>query len=130
MKDLGAFSGDRSDAFGINDAGQVVGTSLVTGVGGAPNTWRAFEYSGGTLNELGIGGAFSIARDINNAGQVAGEWVPSSDVGSHAFVYKDGIVQDLGNLGGGDTDALSINDRGDVAGYGSTGRGDTLHGFI
>lgn len=130
MKDLGAFSGDRSDAYGINDAGEVVGTSLVAGVGGVPNTWRAFRYSGGTLDELDIGGAYSIAWDINNAGQVVGDWGPSSAGGSHAFVYKDGILQDLGNLGGASTYALSINDRGDVVGYGSTGRGDTLHGFI
>lgn len=130
MTDLGAFSGDHSDAYGINDAGQVVGTSLVAGVGGEPNTWRAFEYSGGTLNELGISGASSIAWDINNAGQVVGQWVPPGEGSSHAFVYKDGILQDLGNLGGDSTYALSINDRGDIVGYGATGRGDTLHGFI
>ncbi len=130
MTDLGAFSGDHSDAFGINDAGQVVGTSLVAGVGGSPNTWRAFEYSGGSLHALDIGGDFSIARDINNAGQVVGEWVPSGAGSAHAFVYRDGIVRDLGNLGGDSTYALSINDRGDIVGYGATGAGDTLHGFI
>jgi probable HAF family extracellular repeat protein len=129
LTDLGAFSGGHSDAYGINDAGQVVGSSLVAGVDGGPNTWRAFEYSSGALHELGIGGDFSIAWDINNAGQVVGEWRPSSENGSHAFVYKDGVVQDLGNLGGDSTYALSINDRGDIVGYGSTGLGP-LHGFI
>lgn len=129
MTDLGAFSGGRSDAYGINDAGQVVGTSLVAGAGGQPNTWRAFEYSAGTLNALDIGGAGSIAWDINNAGQVVGEWSPAGG-GSHAFVYRDGIVQDLGNLGAESTYALSINDRGDIVGYGATGRGDVLHGFL
>jgi probable HAF family extracellular repeat protein len=130
MRDLGAFSGAHSDAFGINDDGHVVGTSLVAGVGGEPSTWRAFEYSGGALNELRIGGAFSIAWDINNAGQVVGEWVPSNEGGSHAFVYTDGMLQDLGDLGGEITYALSINDHGDIVGYGATGLGDTLHGFI
>jgi probable HAF family extracellular repeat protein len=130
MRDLGAFSGDHSDAYGINDAGQVVGTALVIGAGGAPNTWRAFEYSGGAINELDIGGAYSIAWDINNAGQVVGEWNPLSEGGSHAFVYKDGDVMDLGNLGGDNTYALSINERGAIVGHGTTGRGDTLHGFI
>ena len=130
ISDLGTFSGGRSDAFGINDGGTVVGTSLVFGTGGAPNAWRAFEYRGGTLNELDIGGANSIAWDINNAGQVVGEWVPSSEGGSHAFVYKDGVLTDLGSLGGNVTYALSINQRGDIVGYGLTGPGDTLHGFI
>jgi len=130
MADLGAFSGDRSDAFGINDTGQVVGTSLVLGVGGAPNTWRAFEYSDGTMNQLDLGNAFSIARDINNAGQVVGELAPSDEDGVHAFLYQDGRLHDLGNLGGNTTSALSINERGDIVGYGTTGPGDTVHGFI
>lgn len=130
MRDLGAFSGGNSDAYGINDAGTVVGTSLVLGVGGEPNTWRAFAYSGGVLQELGIGGRYSIAWDINDAGQVVGEWIPSSAGGSNAFVYRDGARVDLGDLGGDATYALSINDRGDIVGYGTTGRGDTLHGFI
>lgn len=130
MSDLGAFSGGHSDAYGINDAGAVVGTSLVAGVGGAPNTWRAFEYGGGTLNELDTGGAYSIAWDINNAGQVVGEWGPAREGGSHAFVYKDGVLEDLGDLGGANTYALSINEGGDIVGYGATGAGDTLHGFI
>lgn len=130
MRDLGAFSGGHSDAYGINDAGQVVGGSLVAGIGAEPNTWRAFKYSGGALDELDIGGAYSIAWDINNRGQVVGESNPSGEGGSHAFVYRDGILQDLGDLGGGVTYALSINDRGDIVGYGATGRGDTLHGFL
>jgi probable HAF family extracellular repeat protein len=126
LTDLGAFSGGHSDAYGINDAGQVVGASLVAGDGGG---WRAFEYSKGTMNELGIDSTFSIAWDINNAGQIVGEWLPSNAHDSHAFLYKDGTVQDLGNLGGDSTYALSINDRGDIVGYGTTGLG-ILHGFI
>jgi probable HAF family extracellular repeat protein len=82
------------------------------------------------MRELGVGGDFSIAWDINNAGLVVGEWSSSSEHGSHAFVYKDGMAQDLGNLGGDSAYALSINDRGDIVGYGKTGGGDTLHGFI
>lgn len=130
ITDLGAFSGGHSDAYGINDAGDVVGASLVAGVGGAPNTWRAFAYSDGRLNDLGIDSEMSIAWDINNNGQVVGQWVPPGEGTSHAFAYLDGMLRDLGNLGGDSTYALSINDRGDIVGYGHTGRGDTLHGFI
>lgn len=82
------------------------------------------------MQELGIGGRYSIAWDINDAGQVVGEWSPSTVGGSHAFVYRDGALVDLGDLGGDVTYALSINERGDIVGYGGTGRGDTLHGFI
>lgn len=130
MTDLGAFSGDSSDAYGINDAGHVVGASRVLDAGGVTNSPHAFEYSKGTMHALEIGGANSIAWDINNADQVVGEWAPSSEGGVHAFVYQDGRLQDLGNLGGDVTSALSINERGDIVGSGTTGRGDTVHGFI
>lgn len=61
---------------------------------------------------------------------MVGECVPSGERGSHAFVYKDGVLTDLGSLGGSVTYAQSINQRDDIVGYGLTGRGDTLHGFI
>jgi probable HAF family extracellular repeat protein len=130
MTDLGAFSGGSSDAFGINDAGHVVGASTVLDAGGVTNSPHAFEYSNGAMHALEIGGANSIAWDINNADHVVGEWAPSSEGGVHAFVYQDGRLQDLGNLGGDVTYALSINERGDIVGSGTTGRGDTVHGFI
>jgi probable HAF family extracellular repeat protein len=57
-----------SDASGINDAGQVVGSSFVGGV------VHATEWSDGGVIDLGglPGFIFSEANSINDAGQVVG----------------------------------------------------------
>jgi probable HAF family extracellular repeat protein len=130
MTDLGTFNAGSSEAYAINDTGQVVGGSRVIDPGGATNSPHAYEYSKGVMHDLELGGLNSIAWDINNAGQIVGDWVPSSEDGVHAFLYQDGRVQDLGNFGGHNMSARSINDRGDVVGAGTTGPGDTVHGFI
>jgi probable HAF family extracellular repeat protein len=67
---LGAFDGlSGSEAYGINNAGQVVGWA-----GTASGEQHAFLYSAGVMTDLGsLGGGFSIAHDINNSGQVVRE---------------------------------------------------------
>ena len=69
MQDLRTtLGGADSYAYGINEAGQVVGAS-----GTAGRDTHAFLYSNGTMQDLGtLGGTFSAAQDINEAGQVVG----------------------------------------------------------
>jgi probable HAF family extracellular repeat protein len=57
-------------ASGVNDAGQIVGTSAF-GPSGQP---RATEWSGGSIIDLGglPGSTFNTPRSINDAGQVVG----------------------------------------------------------
>jgi probable HAF family extracellular repeat protein len=150
MKDIGTLGGGAtifgqpffySTANGINNAGQVVGTSSVAG-GGA----HAFEYSSGKLTDLGtLGGAvtltgrspgYSSASAINNVGQVVGKSSTSSGQ-EHAFLYSGGVMKDLGTLGGlhayGQTYATSfaggINDLGQVVGSSTTNNGP-MHAFL
>ena len=57
----GAFS---TEAFGINDAGQIVGDFHVD---------HGFLYTAGTFTTIDVPGAFSTqASGINNAGQIVG----------------------------------------------------------
>ena len=87
-QDLGTLPGfTNSNAFAINDAGQIAGDALGTGGG-----IHAFLYSGGQFRDLGTlpGGTDSNARGINNAGQVVGF------ASSHEFLYSGGALQDLG----------------------------------
>jgi probable HAF family extracellular repeat protein len=79
MKDLGTLSGDESHAFGINDAGQVVGRSdtssgashaFITG----PNGEGITDLN--SLVDLPQGVILTRALDINNAGQVIAMGIP------------------------------------------------------
>lgn len=119
MRDLGTLGGENSNAFDINEAGQVVGYSQL-----ASGAERGFLYSGGVMTSLGTlpGGDHSDARGINNAGQVVGTAVTSPrgtpfDQGTRsAFIYTDGLMGDLGSLGGRLSDAFAINDAGQAIG--------------
>jgi len=65
-------------------------------------------------------GRSSTARAINNSGQIAGySKIDNSVVDpsiQHAFLYKDGIMTDLGTLGGNKSHAYGLNDSGHIVG--------------
>ncbi len=82
----------------------------------------------GTLPGAQGSGAF----DINNAGTIVGSSGDHPDwLSGHAFVYQDGRMHDLNELlvdPAGEWDvlleALAINNRGDIVGYGLTSDGE------
>lgn len=78
-----------------------------------------------SVTDLGTLGAESWAFGINNMGQVVGISVPAENYYSHAFLYSDGRMTDLGTLpGGAYSYATGINNNGQVVGYsGSNGGG-------
>jgi probable HAF family extracellular repeat protein len=130
ITNLGTLPGHNySSAEDINDLGQVVGVSAPSGV----NDGTAFLYSSNTgmisLGRLFPTDAYSVAIGINNLGQVVGwsgtnpNFYSESGVGIRAFLYSDGVMQDLNNLiaPGSNfilTQAQGINDRGQIAGAG------------
>src|SRR5450631_3693211 len=69
VRDLGTLGGSNSTAYGINDFGQVVGQSNISG----DATGHAFLYSGGHMLDLTPGGSNSAAYGINDFGQVIGQ---------------------------------------------------------
>jgi probable HAF family extracellular repeat protein len=104
--DLGAPPGGNSFAYGINDAGQVVG--YFTTAGGAEH---AFLYHSGTMIDLGAPpGGNSYAYGINDAGQIVG-YSTTADGAEHAFLYNDGTIIDLGVSLSGNSNAYGINNR-------------------
>lgn len=123
ITDLGPI-GPLGSVADVNDLGQVVGTYRSPPVvlpDGFIFNHRGFLYSGGSMIDLGPGGA----NAINNSGQVVGfidpggsEAVPTR---YHPFLYSGGSMTDLG-FGGV---AYGINDLGQIVGQTSV-----AHAFL
>jgi len=135
ITDLGTLGGSFSLAYGINDNGQIDGFSTLPG----DTVQHSFVIENGVMTDLGtLGGPNSESfANLNNAIQVAGTAETSiSDpngedfcaFGTHlvclGFVWHHGIMKPLEPLGGGNSQAAAINDRGQVAGYAETGTAD------
>ena len=106
MHDIGVLPGEiGAEAEAINSAGQIVGMS------GTP-----FLYDG-TMHELPTPGGGGGAQAINSSGQVAGWFWLTAGSEAHAFRGTVAAATDLGANGGTGSNAMGINDDGDVVGY-------------
>jgi probable HAF family extracellular repeat protein len=125
MKDLGLLhAGDlTSTASGINDAGQVVGTS-----GGYAFLWTK---SGGMQDLGNLGGTGVNAYGINSLGDVVGDSYLSDGSQQHAFLWTQASgMQDLGTLGGIASVAYAINDSEEIVGFSFLSDNVTEHAFL
>jgi probable HAF family extracellular repeat protein len=125
-RDLGTLPGGNwSTAYGINNAGTVVGSGNL-----ANGMFRGFVWTAATgMVELGtFGGNNSYANAINSSGEVVGEASLSNGY-DNAFLAVGATMTDLGTLGGGNSYAYGINDSGTVVGYSTVADGDP-HAFI
>jgi probable HAF family extracellular repeat protein len=119
LTDLGTLGGSNSQAFGLNDRGQVVGYAQTDSYEGHAFLWSP----GGGMQDLGaLGGSYSRAYAINNQGQVVGS-AQLGDENTHAFLWTPGGgMQDLhGPEGGYSSWAYGINELGYVVGGAYTG---------
>ncbi len=137
MTDLGSLGGlsGYASASGINDIGQVVGYATAfdglihaflltpedTDGNGAPDRWFRDSNIDGKNDLMLDLGANSYAYDVNNAGRVVGLLGTGSY--QHAFRWQNGIMTDLGTLGGDSSNATAINDAGQVTGVSGTSTG-------
>jgi probable HAF family extracellular repeat protein len=121
---VGDLGGAHSQAEGINDAGQVCGSSAVSSPSGP---FHAFVWQAGRTTDLGGLPGFSDAEafGINNKGGIVGDCSVAGVI--RAAYWHDGRVDDLGALAP-NSEALAINDAGTAAGW--AGYSDGVHAVV
>lgn len=72
----------------------------------------SFNFS--LLHEPGVSSGY--AYDINDAGDVAGQWV-------YATVWRNGVAQNIFGTSDGFVDVFGLNNQGDAVGYSGSGFG-------
>jgi probable HAF family extracellular repeat protein len=125
ITDLGTLGGNSSTGNGINNAGQVTGSSTTS-----TNVTHGFLYSNGQMIDLGsLTSGFTSGDGINDAGQVTGSsnGIPSlSGFFPRAFLYSNGQMIDLGGFSSLELEFLrlsggyGINNAGQVTGWAET----------
>ncbi|MCK4660180.1 MAG: matrixin family metalloprotease, partial [Phycisphaerae bacterium] len=120
---------ERSEAYGINEAGHVVGRYRPNG----SETWYAFLWDG-ELTNLGLGTngySETNAYDLNANGWVVGYGRDSLTDEPRAFLYREdeGEMRDLGALGGEDSVGYAVNDCNQIVGWART-FANAKHAFL
>jgi len=109
--------GTWSTALAINELGQVVGISQISG----DASHHGFIYYKGTITDIGS----TYPYDINNFGQVVGHYNTeiNGDSTVRSFIYSNGMLTDLGTISSdprAQSWANGINDFGQVVGSANT----------
>ena len=118
----------RTSIVQVNDRGQAVGIGRIPSEG--PTTPYGFVWENGVFTGVSFPGAFGTGLDgINEQGDVCGFTTDEAGGLTHAMMRLKGVFSHVEPAGAIDSLALSINDRGQVAGWYDDALGNT-HGFI
>jgi len=108
----------QGEAFDVNDHGTIAGTHFPGGEA---------VFRDGAWTVLGVGAA-GFPLFVNDHDVVASSF-PFVGV-DHAYTFRDGVVTDLGTLGGTESQSAAINNRGDVVGFSRTAGNASIHPFL
>lgn len=136
---LPTLGGNNASAGGINNRGEIVGSSETSNFDLCSFAFLQIEavvWQKGNIQELPPfpGDSIGTATAINDRGQVVGATGCIATNTVRAVLWPDGPnggVIDLGNLGGTTFNiAFAINNRGQVVGQSVVLPGNILHGFL
>lgn len=148
--DLGALGGNESEAYAVNNRGQVAGEALNAIPDPYTSNYNNFYIGGATqvhafrwtksrgMQDLGtLGGTDSAAFSINERGQIAGISFTNTTVNPATgvptldpFLWENGKMLDLGTLGGTFGVAFALNNRGQVVGASNLVGDNGGHAFL
>jgi probable HAF family extracellular repeat protein len=116
MIDIGTLGGVAGGPSALNNRGQVIGNSNLTG----DQVTHPFFWDDGMiidLNTATVGGGPLTANALNDAGEVVGTADFPNGAGPHAYLWKAGVAKDLGTLPGDCfSEAFAINAKAQVVG--------------
>jgi probable HAF family extracellular repeat protein len=120
MTDLGTLGGLHSEAVAMSDTGHVAGRSLTSAA-----KYHATLWSGGTTTDLTPSSDYAVAYGVNDTAHVVGSidnW--------KGFVWHNGVLTMLGDLGGGCSHAQDINDTDHIVGSSCTTQVNKPHATL
>ncbi|MEU4691924.1 PKD domain-containing protein [Actinoplanes sp. NPDC023714] len=128
-KDLLQWAGEGTSAGGINQKGEVAGYAVDPTGGYVPVIWDAEGRPRSPITPQG-----GTANGINNAGTAVGKFF-LVDGKTRAALFQDGTYTDLNTLlpagsGWTLTEAVAINDVGQIAGIGRPAGAEFDHAFL
>ncbi|MEU4557515.1 PKD domain-containing protein [Actinoplanes sp. NPDC023936] len=128
-KDLLQWAGEGTSAGGINEKGEVAGYAIDPTGGYVPVIWDAEGRPRSPITPQG-----GTANGINNAGTAVGKFF-LVDGKTRAALFQDGTFTDLNTLlpagsGWTLTEAVAINDVGQIAGIGRPTGAEFDHAFL
>ena len=117
--DIGPIFGAAINTFGV-----VTGTA-----GSSYASGQAITYKNGVVTYLGV---YGNGAGINDSGQLLLGTYNPTNLGpvAHVFLYSQGVLTDLGTLGGEFSRGMAINNAGQVVGGSATSGYDREHAFL
>ena len=118
--DLGDLGASNSEAYAINNPGQIVGNATIPGGNGHAVFWTNILTPPINIGDTNVG-LGSQAVGINNSGQIVGNFNETTFFEHAAFWTNSASPPfDLGTLGGTISEAMGINAAGQIVGDATT----------
>lgn len=130
-KDIGSVAPGQCYYNEMNAKGQIVGACY--DAEGLNYTAYATDANGKNIHTIGLlSGSWSWTNGLNDNGVLVGDATIAGDLVSHAWIKQpSGAMTDLGTLGGDNSYALNVNNKGLIVGISEFDTlGSGVHGFV